>query len=76
MRRLCIDSSRSYPGRSARLAVAAGHGSRTEGHGERRGTPTGPYRPLRTARKAATPGVTGQKSAEAILGAAPAMDLR
>jgi len=65
MRRLCIDSSRSYPGRSARLAVAAGHGSRTEGRGERRGTPTGPYRPLRTARKAATPGVTGQKSAEA-----------
>ena len=67
MRRLCTDSSCSYSGRSAWRAAGIGHGSRTEGHVERHGVTTGPYRLFLTARPAVTQGVTGQKSAEAIL---------
>jgi hypothetical protein len=67
MRRLCIESSCPYSGRSARLAIGIGHGSRTEGHGESRGTTTGPYHRLPSAHPAATRGVIGQKSAEAIV---------
>ena len=67
MRRLCTDSSCSYSGRSAWLAAGMGQGSRTEGHVERHGVTTGPYRLFLTARPAVTQGVTGQKSAEAIL---------
>ena len=69
MRRLCTDSSCSYSGRSARLAAGAGYGSRTEGHPERGGIATGPSRLLAKARLAVTHGVTGQKSAEAIVAA-------
>lgn len=71
MRRLCIDSSCSYSGRSARRAAGACYGSRTEGHGESDGIATGPYRLLWAARGAVTHDVTGQKSAEAIVAAAP-----
>ena len=67
MRRLCTDSSCSYSGRSAWRAAGIGHGSRTEGHVERHGVTTGPYRLFLTARPAVTQGVTGQKSAEAII---------
>lgn len=67
MRRLCTDSSGSYSGRSARRAAGRGYGSRTEGHLERGGMTTGPYRLPSTACPAVTQGVTGQKSAEAIL---------
>jgi hypothetical protein len=67
MRRLCIESSCSYSGRSAWQAVGTGHGSRTEDHGESRGATTGPYRRWPTARPAATRGVTRQKSAETIV---------
>ena len=67
MRRLCTESSCSYSGRSARLAAGAGYGSRTEAHGESDGETTGPYRLFSAARSAATRGVTGQKSAEAIV---------
>jgi len=42
-------------------------GSRTEAHGESRGIATGPWRPSSAARLAATQGVTGQKSAEAVV---------
>lgn len=70
MRRLCTDSLCSYSGRSARLAVEVSHGSRTEGHCESDGIATGPYRLLSAARGAVTHGVTGQKSAEAILASA------
>lgn len=69
MRRLCTESSCSYSGRSVRYAVGTGYGSRTEVHGESGGETTGPYRLLPTARRVATHGVTGQKSAEAILAA-------
>ena len=69
MRRLCTESPCPYSGRSARPAAGDGHGSRTEGYGESRGIATGPYRRLATARRAATHGVTGQKSAEAIVAA-------
>ena len=71
MRRLCTDSSCSYSGRSAWRAARVCHGSRTEAHGENRGTATGPYRDTATARRAATHVVTGQKSAEAIVVAEP-----
>ena len=67
MRRLCTDSSCSYSGRSARRAAGRGYGSRTEDPVERYGVTTGPYRLFLTARPAVTQGVTGQKSAEAIL---------
>ncbi len=67
MRRLRTDSSCSYSGRSAWHAVGIGHGSRTEGHLERGGITTGPYRLFSTARPAVMQGVTRQKSAEAIL---------
>lgn len=67
MRRLCTESSCSYSGRSARQAAGDGHGSRTEGQAERHGTTTGPYRWVSAARPAATRGVIGQKSAEAIV---------
>ena len=67
MRRLCTDSSCSYSGRSAWHAAGRGYGSRTEDHVERHGATTGPYRLFLTARPAVTRGVTGQKSAEAIL---------
>jgi hypothetical protein len=67
MRRLCTDSSCPYSGRSAWRAAGIGHGSRTEDHVERHGVTTGPYRLFLTARPAVTQGVTGQKSAEAIL---------
>jgi len=70
MRRLCIDSSCSYSGRAAWLAAGKGHGSRTEVQGESLGRTTGPYRLFLAARSAATPGVTGQKSAEAVLAVA------
>lgn len=56
--------------KSARPAAGAGYGSRTEVHGESRGETTGPYRLLSAAHFAVTPGVTGQKSAEAILATA------
>jgi len=69
MRRLCTDSSCSYSGRSAWRAAGRGHGSRTEDHVERHGVTTGPYHLFLTARPAVTRGVTGQKSAEAILAA-------
>jgi hypothetical protein len=67
MRRLCTESSWSYSGRSARRAIGGSHGSRTEGHAERRGTTTVPYHRSSVARRAATRGVIGQKSAEAIV---------
>jgi len=67
MRRLCIESSCSYSGRSVRHAAGPGYGSRTEVHGESRGNATGPYRLSLAARPAVTRGVTGQKSAEAIV---------
>ena len=67
MRRLCTDSSCSYSGRSAWRAAGRGHGSRTEGYVERYRETTGPYRLFLAARPAVTQGVTGQKSAEAIL---------
>jgi hypothetical protein len=67
MRRLCTDSSCSYSGRSAWRAARRGYGSRTEGHVERHGVTTGPCRLFLTARPAVTQGVTGQKSAEAIV---------
>jgi len=67
MRRLCTDSSCSYSGRSAWRAAGIGHGSWIEDHVERPGVTTGPYRLLLTARPAVTQGVTGQKSAEAII---------
>jgi len=70
MRRLCTDSSCSYSGRSARYAAEMGHGSRTEGHSERCGVSTGPCRLFLAARSAVTPGVTEQKSAEAVLAVA------
>ena len=69
MRRWCAESSCSYSGRSVRPAAGAGYGSRTEGHGESRGIATGPYDLSSTAHPAATQGVTGQKSAEAIVAA-------
>ncbi|CAL1242049.1 protein of unknown function (plasmid) [Candidatus Methylocalor cossyra] len=69
MRRLCTESSCSYSGRSVRPAAGSGYGSRTEGHGESRGETTGPYRLFPAARSAVTRGVTGQKSAEAIVAA-------
>ena len=69
MRRLCAESSCSYSGRSVRHAAGSGYGSRTEVHGESRGTTTGPYGLFLAARFAVTRGVTGQKSAEAILAA-------
>lgn len=69
MRRLCAESSCSYSGRSVRRAAGAGYGSRTEGHGESRGEPAGPYRLSPAARSAVTGSVTGQKSAEAIVAA-------
>ena len=69
MRRLCTESPCSYSGRSALPAAGAGHGIRTEGHGESRGIATGPYRRIAAARRAATHAVTGQKSAEAIVAA-------
>ena len=67
MRRLCTDSSCSYSGRSAWHAAGRGHGSRTEGYAERYRETTGPYRLFLAARPAVTQGVTGQKSAEAII---------
>jgi hypothetical protein len=70
MRRLCTDSSCSYSGRSAWQAAGMGYGSRIEDHTERCGEATGPYRLFLAARRAATPGVTGQKSAEAVLAVA------
>jgi hypothetical protein len=69
MRRLCTDSSCSYSGRSVRQAARMGQGSRTEAQGESPGSATGPYRPLSAARPAVTRGVTGQKSAEAVVAA-------
>ena len=69
MRRLCTESSCSYSGRSVRRATGTGYGSRTEVYGESRGETTGPYRLFSAARPAVTPGVTGQKSAEAVLAA-------
>jgi hypothetical protein len=69
MRRLCTDGPCSYSGRSVRRAVWASYGSRTEAHLETDGSATGPYRPSSAARPAATRGVTGQKSAEAIVAA-------
>ncbi len=71
MRRLCIDSSCSYSGRSVRRAAEAGYGSRTEGYAERHRETTGPYRLFLTARSAVTLGVTGQKSAEAVVAKRP-----
>ena len=67
MRRLCAESSCSYSGRSVRPAVGTGYGSRPAVRGESRGITTGPYRLYLTARFAVTRGVTGQKSAEAIV---------
>lgn len=67
MRRLCTDSSCSYSGRSVWQAAGTGQGSRTEAQGESPGEATGPYRLFSAARPAATWGVTGQKSAEAIV---------
>ena len=67
MRRLRTDSSCSYSGRSARHAAGRGHGSRTEGYAERYRETTGPYRLFLAARPAVTQGVTGQKSAEAVV---------
>ena len=67
MRRLCTESSCSYSGRSGRRAAGISYGSRTEAQGESPGNATGPYRPLLAARSAATWGVIGQKSAEAIV---------
>jgi len=67
MWRLCTDSSCSYSGRSAWHAAGRGHGSRTEGYAERHGGTTGPYRLFVAARSAVTRGVTGQKSAEAVV---------
>jgi hypothetical protein len=67
MRRLCTESSCPYSGRSARQAAGVDYGSRTEARGESRGTATGPYRSPAAARVAATQGVTGQKSAEAVV---------
>lgn len=69
MRRLCTESSCPYSGRSAWQAAGDGHGSRTEGYAERRGATTGAYHRLPAAHPAATRGVTGQKSAEAIIAA-------
>lgn len=69
MRRLCAESSCSYSGRSVRRAAGIGYGSRTEVQGESLGIATGPYDLSLAARFAATQGVTGQKSAEAILAA-------
>lgn len=62
MRRLCTDSSCSYSGRSARYAAEIGYGSRTEGHSERCGVSTGPYRLFVAARSAVTPSVTPGRS--------------
>ncbi len=67
MRRLCTDSSCSYSGRSARYATEMGYGSRTEGHSERCGVSTGPYRLFLAARSAVSLGVTGQKEAKAVV---------
>lgn len=52
--------------KSVRHAIGAGYGSRTEVHRQSDGETTGPYR-LSSAARVATRGVTGQKSAEAIL---------
>ncbi len=67
MRRLCTGSSCSYSGRSAWHAAGRGHGSRTEGYAERHRETTGPYRLFVAGRPAVTLGVTGQKSAEAVV---------
>lgn len=69
MRRRCTESLCAYSGRSVRQAVVADKGSRTEAHRESGGIATGPYRPRTAARLAATSGVIGQKSAEAIVAA-------
>ena len=71
MRRLRTDSSCSYSGRSAQPAAGTGYGSRTEGHSERCGVSTGPYRLFLAARPAVTPGVTGQKSADGVVAKRP-----
>jgi len=76
MRRLRTDSSCSYSGRSAWRAAGRGYGSRTEGHVERHGVTTGPYRLFLTARPAVTQGVTRQKSAEAIIAVTPRREPR
>ena len=76
MRRLCTNSSCSYSGRSARHAAGIDHGSRTEDHTERYRETTGPYRLFLAARSAVTLGVTGQKSAEAILAVASGTEPR
>jgi len=67
MQRLCTESSCPYSGRSARQATGVGHGSRTEAQGESLGTATGPFRVPAVARRAATHGVTWQKSAEVVV---------
>jgi len=67
MRRLCTERPCPYSGRSVRQAAGAGYGSRTEVQGESPGATTGPYRLPPAARRAATRGVTGQKSAAAIV---------
>ncbi len=76
MRRLCTDSPCPYSGRSVRPAAGSGYGSRTEVQGESPGATTGPYRPPSAARPAATRGVTGQKSAEAVVAEASRRDFR
>jgi len=90
MRRLCVESSRSYPGRSVQLAGWAameveltaipkglGHPSNPKAASVARGAglraaakavePPPDPTATRPARAAATPGVTGQESAEAIV---------
>ena len=69
MRRVRTESSGSDSGRSVRQAARTGQGSRTEAQGESPGRATGPYRPLSAARPAVTRGVTGQKSAAAVVAA-------
>ena len=98
MRRLCIESSCPYPGRSVSLAVCVPMGVelRASSKGlELPSNPTGavittgaglrasakalevPPDPnvIRAARLAATPGVMGQKSAEAIVAAPSGKDV-
>jgi hypothetical protein len=52
--------------KSVQRAAGAGYGSRIEACAESRRFATGPYGRSLAARSAVTPGVTGQKSAEAI----------
>jgi len=67
MMRLCRDSSRSYPGRSAHQSGFKLYGSLTAGHLERDGQPTEPYGRIVAAPSTVTGKVSGQKSAAAIV---------